>query len=66
MAELNSKNIQRVLGDIRRNDLSNFSKNISCFDKMQKEITKECIKLQRWDMLQEWSNYNLKIKKHWR
>lgn len=66
MSEINPKHIQRVLDDIRKNDVSNFSKNISKFDKMQKEITKECIRLGRWDMLVEWSDYNLKIKKHWR
>ena len=56
MTEMTSKNIQRVLEDIRKNDFPNFSRDIASFDKMQKEITKECIKLKRWDMLVEWSN----------
>ena len=58
--------IQRVLEDIQKNDIKKFSKDIYAISKMRKEITRECIKFQRWDMLKQWSNYNLKIKKHWR
>ena len=52
-----------VVDSIRRNDMNQFSKGITFFNKMEKGITKECIKFQRWDMLEKWSNYNLKIKK---
>ena len=55
-----------VLESIKNNDQQNFSKNIIFITKMKKGITKECIKFQRWEMLEEWSNYNLKIKKPFR
>lgn len=55
-----------ILNNIRDNDMENFVKNIKLITRMKKEITKECIKLQRWKMLEEWSNYNLQIKKPFR
>ena len=52
-----------ILNNIRDNDINSFIKNIKFYTRMKKDITKECIKLQRWEMLEAWSNYNLKIKK---
>ena len=56
--------VKEIISSIHDNDFKKFNSCIILTQGMHKNITKECIKYKRWDMLKEWSYFHIRCNRY--